>query len=319
MNLQAPAKDPAGYVFSYWKLNGVAQAPAQKSKSLTFTMTAGTTVVAVYVPTCTLTVQSTPPTGVSVGSNTGNSGTTSYTCSVGSGTSVNLQAPATDPAGYTFSYWTLNGAAQASDQKAITFTMTAATTAVARYTLNAYTLSVQSTPPTGLSIGSSTGHGGTTNYTKASVAYGTKREPSGPGDGPGRVHLFVLDAQRRGADCGPEGHHVHVDRRHDGGGPVRAGRLIRCPSSPRRSYLSFGFPTAQDRPTAGKLLDGGRPQSSQYAIPCLTAAWRAARGRIAVHAEPGQIPVTRRSEIGKFCFPYCPDTATCFCPPSWRR
>ena len=31
---------------------------------------------------------------------------------VASGTSVNLQAPATDPAGYTFSQWTVNGAAQ---------------------------------------------------------------------------------------------------------------------------------------------------------------------------------------------------------------
>jgi hypothetical protein len=49
---------------------------------------------------------------------------------------VNLQAPAADPAGYTFSHWTIGGAAQPAGQKAITFTLTAATTAVAHYTLN---------------------------------------------------------------------------------------------------------------------------------------------------------------------------------------
>ena len=92
---------------------------------------------------------------------------------VASGTSVNLLAPATDPAGYTFSQWTVNGTAQTAWQKAITFTMTAATTAVAQYTVNTYTLTVQSTPPTGVVIASSTGHGGTTNYTVPGVAYGT--------------------------------------------------------------------------------------------------------------------------------------------------
>ena len=59
----------------------------------------------------------------------------------------------------------MNGAAQTAGQKSITFTMDGATTAVAQYTLNGYALTVQSTPPTGLSIGSSTGHSGTTNYT----------------------------------------------------------------------------------------------------------------------------------------------------------
>ena len=61
----------------------------------------------------TLTVQSTPPTGVVIGSSTGHGGTTNYTMTgVAYGTSVNLQAPATDPTGYTFSQWTVNGAAQ---------------------------------------------------------------------------------------------------------------------------------------------------------------------------------------------------------------
>jgi hypothetical protein len=81
-------------------------------------------------------VQSTPPTGLSIGSSTGHGGTTNYTkANVAYGTSVNLQAPATDPAGYTFSYWTLNGAAQTAGQKAVTFTLTAGTTVVAQYTV----------------------------------------------------------------------------------------------------------------------------------------------------------------------------------------
>ena len=70
---------------------------------------------------------------------------------------MNLQAPATDPTGYTFSQWTVNGAAQPAGEKSITFTMDGAMTAVAQYTLNGYALTVESTPPTGLSIGSSYG------------------------------------------------------------------------------------------------------------------------------------------------------------------
>ena len=58
-------------------------------------------------------MQSTPPTGLSIGSSTGQGGTTNYTkAGVGYGTNVNLQAPAADPKGYTFSQWTVNGAAQ---------------------------------------------------------------------------------------------------------------------------------------------------------------------------------------------------------------
>ena len=86
---------------------------------------------------------------------------------------MNLAAPATDPTGYTFSQWTVNG--DGADRRAEVHHVhddRAATTAVAQYTLNTYTLTVQSTPPTGLSIGSSTGHGGTTNYTMPGVAPG---------------------------------------------------------------------------------------------------------------------------------------------------
>ena len=190
VNLQAPSADPAGYTFSQWTVNGAAQTAGQKS--VTFTMTAGTTAVAVYTaapppppPTYTLTVQSTPPTALGIGSTTGDGGTTNYTVSsVTSGASVNLQAPAADPTGYTFSQWTLNGTAQTAGQKSITFTMTAATTAVAKYAVSTYTLTVQSTPPTGVVITSSAGDGGTTNYTKTGVAYGTSVNLAAPATDP---------------------------------------------------------------------------------------------------------------------------------------
>ena len=185
VNLQAPSADPDGaYTFSQWLLNGVAQTSGQQA--ITFTMAADTTAAAQYTPnTYTLTVQSTPPTGLSIGSSTGNNGTTSYTNIVAYGTSVNLQAPPTDPDGlYTFAQWMLNGVAQTSGQQAITFTVTAATTAVAQYTLNTYALTVESTPPTGIVIASSTAHGGTTNYTVPGVAYGTSVNLQAPATDP---------------------------------------------------------------------------------------------------------------------------------------
>ena len=174
VNLQAPATDPTGYTFSQWTVNGAAQPAGQKS--ITFTMGAAMTAVAQYTLNgYALTVESTPPTGVSIGSSTGHRGTTNYYMNKGvaQGTSVNLQAPATDPAGYTFSQWSVNGAPESPGQKSITFTMDGSMTAVAQYTLNGYALTVQSTPPTGVSISSSTAHNGTTNYTKSGVAYGT--------------------------------------------------------------------------------------------------------------------------------------------------
>jgi hypothetical protein len=155
-------------------------------------MTAATTAVAQYtLNTYTLTVQSTPPTGIVIASTTADGGRTNYTVSrVAYGTSVNLAAPATNPAGYTFAQWTVNGAAQTAGLKSITFTMTAATTAVAQYTLNTYTLTVQSTPPTGIVITSSTADGGRTNYTVSRVAYGTSVNLAVPAaNPPGYVFL----------------------------------------------------------------------------------------------------------------------------------
>jgi hypothetical protein len=184
VNLAAPATDPAGYVFSQWTVNGAAQTAGQKS--ITFTMIAAATAVAEYTPTYTLAVQSTPPTGLGIASSTGNNGTTNYADTVVYGTSVNLQAPATDPGGYTFSQWTVNGAAQSPGQKSVTFTLNAAVTAVAQYTSNmSYALTVESTPPTGLSIGSSTGQGGTTKCTIPGVGYGTAVNLQAPATDPG--------------------------------------------------------------------------------------------------------------------------------------
>ena len=187
MNLQAPATNPSGYTFSQWTVNGAAQTAGQKS--ITFTMDGDMTAVAEYTLNgYTLAVQSTPPTGLIIGSSTGQDGTTNCTIpGIASGTSVNLEAPATDPAGYTFSQWTLNGAAQPDGQKSITITMDAAVTAVAHYTANiSYTLTVPSTPPSKQAIASSTGNSGTTSYANT-VAYGTTVELQAPATDPADI------------------------------------------------------------------------------------------------------------------------------------
>jgi DNA-binding beta-propeller fold protein YncE len=190
VNLQAPATDPTGYTFLQWTLDGAAQTGGQKG--ITFTMEGNATAVAEYAPVgpaVTLTVESTPPTGVSISSSTGQGGVTNYGKSVASGASVNLVAPAADPAGYTFSSWVVistppHSQGYPAGEKNITFEMPVAATAVAQYTLNGYTLTVDSTPPRGLSIASTTGQNGTTNYTVPSVAYGTSVNLQAPGTDP---------------------------------------------------------------------------------------------------------------------------------------
>ena len=186
VDLVAPSPDPDGYTFCYWTLNGTAQAFG--AKEITPTMPAAAlTAVAVYTTnTYTLTVQSSPPNGLSISSGAGDDGTTLYMVSnVPYGTGLDLVAPTADPAGYTFSCWTLNGAPQAAGVKEITPTMPAMDmTAVAVYTTNTYALKVQSAPPTGLSIGSSAGNGGTTPYTVSNVAYGTGLDLVAPATDP---------------------------------------------------------------------------------------------------------------------------------------
>jgi uncharacterized repeat protein (TIGR03803 family) len=184
VNLIAPATDPTGYTFEYWTVNGSPITPPNKSVS--FTTTAGTTTaVAQYtLNTYTLSVQSTPS-GVVIGSIAGYGGTTNYTVSVAYGTNVDLEAPATDPPGLTFSCWTLNGTPQTSGDKEITFTMTAAASVVAVYSVDTYTMTVQSEPPVGILITSNTYDGGFTDYTVPTVAYGTSVNLEAPGTVPG--------------------------------------------------------------------------------------------------------------------------------------
>ena len=221
VNLQAPATDPAGYAFSQWTVNGAAQTLGQKS--IAFTMDGAVTAVAQYTLSgYALTVESTPPTGLSIGSSTGQKGITNYYLNngVGPGTSVNLVAPATDPAGYTFSQWTVNGATQPAGQKSITFAMSGDMTAVAEYTLNGYALTVQSTPPTGLSIASSTSDGGMTNYTKHGSAYGASVNLQAPATDPAGYTFSQWTLNGAAQSRRAEVHHVHDGRGGDGGGAL---------------------------------------------------------------------------------------------------
>ena len=53
-----------------------------------------------------------------------------------------------------------------------------------------------------------------------------EREPSSPGDGPGRVHVLLLDSERDASDCGREGYHAHdAHDGPDGGGGLHAEHL----------------------------------------------------------------------------------------------
>ena len=190
----------SGNNFQKWQENG-----SDYSTNPTITVMAGNdTYTAVYLtPTAgyMLAVQSAPPTGLSIGSCTGHCGTTNCAMPcVGNGTCVNLVAPATDPAGYTFSQWMVNGAAQAPGQKSVTFTVDAAVTAVARYTPNlGYALSVQSMLATGIVISSSTGQSGTTNYAKTGVGNGTTVNLQAPAADPAGYTFsqWTLTARRR--------------------------------------------------------------------------------------------------------------------------
>ena len=235
VDLQAPETDPAGYSFLQWTVDGVAQTAGQKA--VTFTMTAAATAVAQYTPSrCALAVQSAPPTGVVITSSTADGGLTNYAASgVEYGTSVTLQAPATDPVGYTFLEWTVNGVAQTAGRKSIAFTVSAAATAVAQYTANTYTLTVQSTAANGIVIASNTGDGGTTNYSAPGIAYGTIVNLAAPATDPvgytfSQWTLNGTAADRRAAVHRVRGlrrhevHHVRDVRWHNGGGAIHAER-----------------------------------------------------------------------------------------------
>jgi hypothetical protein len=119
--------------------------------------------------TYTLSVNSSGASGVSISSSTGHGGTTNYTKNITSGTTVSLTAPATAANGSIFTGWT--GDITSSSQT-ISFSMSIAKNVTANYVTTNYTLSVNSSGVSGVSISSNTGHGGTTNYTKT-VTSGT--------------------------------------------------------------------------------------------------------------------------------------------------
>ena len=108
----------------------------------------------------TLSVQSTPVTGVNISGD--KPGTTNYSALGNEGSIVSLVAPGSSGS-YVFMHWTLGGVPQTSGQTTLLVTMSGARTAVAVYeiAINA-TLSVQSTPAAGVVI--SGAKGGTTNY-----------------------------------------------------------------------------------------------------------------------------------------------------------
>jgi hypothetical protein len=138
----------------------------------------------------TLSVQSTPITGVSIGSSTGHGGLTNYSLAVKNGVQVTLNAPSADPVGYTFVRWRLNSDEQGMNKKALSFLMAAPSTAVAEYKLTPCILNVQSTPIQKVAISSPTGQGGPTNYSMQDLPWGTPATLVAPASDPAK-YVFV--------------------------------------------------------------------------------------------------------------------------------
>jgi hypothetical protein len=172
VTLTAPATSGT-QVFSSW--TGCTTAT---TVTCNVTMSAAATVTANYAapPAYTLTVNSTnPASGVAItvtpaDNNSAGSGTTSFTRSYNSGTSVTLTAPAKSGIN-TFQSWT---GCTSSSGATCTVTMSAAETVTANYTAPpAYTLSVASTnPASGVAIGvtpadNNSAGNGTTSFTRS--------------------------------------------------------------------------------------------------------------------------------------------------------
>lgn len=117
----------------------------------------------------TLTVNSTPVTGVAATSTTGHGGTTDYQKTVADNTTVTLTVPSAKSVGafnYHFVAWsgTPAGTTFSNGNRTISFSVLADTTVTAEYAIDIRTLRVNSTPVSGIPILSDTGHDGTTNY-----------------------------------------------------------------------------------------------------------------------------------------------------------
>jgi uncharacterized repeat protein (TIGR02543 family) len=139
-------------------------AVSSTSRTINLTMTSAKTLTANYVDdpvTYTLSVSSSGASSVSITSATGHGGTTDYTKTVIDGTTVTLTAPVLS--GKTFTGWT---GSVTSSSSTISFSMTSAKSVTANYAVTTYSLSVSSSGASGVSITSTTGQGGVTNYTK---------------------------------------------------------------------------------------------------------------------------------------------------------
>ena len=164
VTLTAPATSN-GMAFTRW-----SGSISSSNPTITFAMDGTKYVIAYYeqstTPTTyTLSVSSSGASGVAISSSTGHSGTTNYAKTVNDGTAVTLTAPATS-GGATFTGWT--GAVTSSSQT-ISLSMTANKSVTANYETTlptTHTRIVSSRGATGVAISSSTGHGGTTSYTK---------------------------------------------------------------------------------------------------------------------------------------------------------
>lgn len=184
-----------GRVFSEWVIDGTDNS----SRAITVTMDKDHTVVAKYVDVHTLTVQSTPVTGVSISvspndRNGAGNGVTNFERSYVQGTSVTLTAPAAHGA-RVFSRWTIDGTGNTA--RTITVTMDKAHLVVAEY-VNVYTLDVQSAPDKGITIDvSPNDHNnagdGVTDFKRIYVQ-GTSVQLTAPADFNGRVFSrWVID------------------------------------------------------------------------------------------------------------------------------
>jgi hypothetical protein len=162
VNLTAP--EYAGSGASRKQFVSWSGSVSSTSQTINLTMTSAKTVTATYEDdpvTHTLSVLSSGATDVAITSTTGHGGTTDYTKRVIDGTTVTLTAPVLS--GKTFTGWT---GAVTSGSSTVSFSMTSAKSVTANYAVTTYSLSVNSAGASGVSITSTTGHDGTTNYTR---------------------------------------------------------------------------------------------------------------------------------------------------------
>jgi Leucine-rich repeat (LRR) protein len=163
-----------GKIFSKWSVDGSDQ-PGQ---TVQVTMNTNHTLTAIYeagTSTYTLTVQSSPNTGIAVtvspnDKNGNGNGTTNFTRTYNDGTIVTLTAPASHN-GKIFSKWSVDGSYQSSQTIQVTMNTNRSLTAIYEGGTTTYTLTVQSSPNTGIAVtvspNDNSGNGnGTTNFTR---------------------------------------------------------------------------------------------------------------------------------------------------------